>query len=112
MLVFDLFLGLMQDSTLKPAGVVSVGEWEYRRFVGSRVLPARQIEVTLVFEVHRSGVLQECIKEYSWVAITHRKELHELLAESGIRALGEFSDYQFIPFQAGDDLLVIEAIRE
>lgn len=41
-LIFDLFLGLMQDSPLSPAGSVRVGNREYRRFVGGKILPSKK----------------------------------------------------------------------
>lgn len=111
-LVFDAFLGLMKDSPLKPAGRVTVGEWEYRRLVGTRVLPERRIEATLVFEICRGGELRERIEQHSWAGITDRKEVHHLLAEAGFAIHREFSDYNFTPYQEGDTLLVVEAVRE
>jgi SAM-dependent methyltransferase len=110
-LVFDMFLGLMKDSPLSLAGKVTVGEWEYQRFVGTRVLPDRRVEVTLVYEVYRDGELQERIEQRSWAAITDREKVHQVLAETGFAVRREFSDYQFTPYQEGDVLLVVEAAR-
>ena len=111
MLVFDVFLGLMRDSPLSLAGQVRSGDREYRRFVATRLLPKRQMETTLVFEVYRGGALQERIEERSLVGLTDRAEVHRLLAEAGFSLEREFSDYQFTAYQDGDPLLVVEASR-
>jgi SAM-dependent methyltransferase len=110
-LVFDVFLGLMRDSTPQPAGHVTAGDWEYRRFVASRLLPRRRIEVTLLFEIYRAGVLQERIEQRSWAGVTDRAEIHALLAETGFALQREFSDYRFTPYRQDDPLLIIQALR-
>ena len=109
-LVFDVFLGLMRDAPLSPAGCVQVGEWEYRRFVSTRVHPDRTIEVTLVYEVRQGGVLQERVEQRSMAAMTDRAEVHRVLAEACFSVRREFSDYAFTPYQEGDALLVVEAV--
>jgi SAM-dependent methyltransferase len=111
MLVFDVFLGLMRDSPLSPAGCVRAGEWEYRRFVSAHVLPERTIEVTLVYEVRRGGVLQERVEQRSMAAMTDRAEVHGVLAEAGFCVRREFCDYAFTPYREGDALWVVEAVR-
>ena len=108
-LVFDVFLGLMEDSPLSPAGRARVGEVEYRRLVGSRILPDRTIEVTLVFKGYRDGVLVERVEQRSRAGIVDRAEVHCLLGEGGFVVRREFCDYRFMPYEEGDELLVVEA---
>jgi SAM-dependent methyltransferase len=44
LLVFDVFLGLMVDSPLAPAGRATKGDREVRRLVGGRILPNNTME--------------------------------------------------------------------
>ncbi|KPJ50968.1 MAG: hypothetical protein AMJ41_00575 [candidate division Zixibacteria bacterium DG_27] len=108
-LVFDLFLGLMRNAPLSPAGEVTVGDIEYRRFHGSKTLRGRKMEVVLIFERLLRGVVVERIEERSQVGIIGRKEVQKLLKESGFEIEREFGDYDFSPYREGDSLLIIEA---
>jgi len=108
-LVFDVFLGLMRDAPLSPAGSMQVGDQEYRRFVGTKVLADQTQEVHLVFEAYRSGRLLERIEERSLVGIVSREHLHYLLIQTGLKVKQEFGDYDFCPFREGDALLIVEA---
>ena len=110
--VFDVFLGLMKDSPLTSAGEVKTEDQIIRRFVGSKILPDRRIEVTLVFETYQNGALRDCIKQRSWSGITDRNEIHRLLTQTGFVVKQEYSDYQFTPYQEGDPLLIIETSPE
>ena len=110
-LVFDVFLGLMADSPLSPAGVVRVGGREIRRFVGGRVLPQQRKETRLVFEVYQDGALIERIEERSLVGITSRAAIHRLLGLAGFALRQEWSSYDWKPFEDGDALLIVEAIK-
>jgi len=110
-LVFDVFLGLMKDSPLSPAGKASVGEREVRRFVGGKVLPDKKKETTLVFEIYEGGDLLERIEERSVVGITSREEVHHLLTETGFETQREWSSYEFVEFQEGNPLLIVEAMK-
>jgi SAM-dependent methyltransferase len=112
MLVFDVFLGLMGDSPLSPAGMVRVGTREYRRFVGGKVLPDHKKETRLAFEAYEDGKLLERIEETSLVGITDRPGIHRLLAESGFAVRKEWGDYDFTPYQEGDSLLLVEAVKK
>jgi SAM-dependent methyltransferase len=109
-LVFDVFLGLMEGSPLSPAGEIQRGGRTYRRFVGRRLLPGRKVEVTLVFEVYQGAELLERVEQRSAAAITDRDETHRMLAEAGFSIRREFSDYAFTPYREGDALLVVEAV--
>jgi SAM-dependent methyltransferase len=110
-LVFDVFLGCMGNSPLKPAGEISVGDRVYRRFVGRKPLPRKCLEVKLVFEIHRGGQVVGRIEEHSLAGITDREAVHDLLRKAGFAVTREFGDFDFGQFQDGSDLLVVEATR-
>ncbi len=109
-LVFDLFLGLMGDSPLAPAGVVQVGDREIRRFVGGRVLPGGRRETRLIFETYQGGALVDRIEERSLVGITDREAIGRLLRANGFAVRQEWGSYAFVPFQPGSPLLIVEAV--
>lgn len=110
-LVFDVFLGLMGDSPLSPAGTVTVGNKEYRRLVGGKVLPGHKKETQLVLETYEDGGLVERIEETSLVGITNRAGIHRFLAESGFAVREEWGDYDFTRYQEGGSLLIVEAVK-
>lgn len=110
-LVFDVFLGLMKNSPLSPAGRVKVGNREYRRFVGGKLLPGDKKETVLIFKVYHDDELVERIEEQSLVGITNRKNIHQVLREAGFRVKREWSDYDFTPYQEGEPLLIVEAAK-
>jgi SAM-dependent methyltransferase len=111
-LVFDVFLGLMVNSLLSPAGSVRVGTKEYQRLVGGKVLPGKKKETQLVFEACEDGELVERIEETSVVGITNKDGIHRVLAESGFVVKREWSDYDFTPYREGHALLVVEAVKD
>lgn len=111
-LIFDVFLGLMRDSPLSPAGKVVIGDIEYRRFVGDRILPDEKMEVLLVFETYKSGKLIERIEERSVAGIITRQKLQNLLKKTGFEVKNEFGNYDFSKFKDGDTLLIIEAVKK
>jgi SAM-dependent methyltransferase len=108
-LVFDVFLGLMGDSPLTPAGRVQRAGVDYRRLVGRRTLPDQKVEVRLVFQVYQRGVLVDRIEEVSVVGVVDRSQVHGVLREAGFSVGREFSDYDFTPYRDGDRLLIVEA---
>jgi SAM-dependent methyltransferase len=108
-LVFDVFLGMMRDTPLSPAGQVQAVGREIRRFVGGRVVPGKKKEVVLVFEFYQGGKLVERIEERGLVGLTSREEIHRILAEAGFDAKREWSGYDFTPYQEGGALLIVEA---
>lgn len=111
-LIFDVFLGLMGDTPLSPAGVVQIGDREIRRFVGGQVLPDRRKETLLVFEITEQGRLVERVEERSLVGITGRAEIHRLLKLAGFEVRKEWAGYDFEPFQEGKPLLLVEAVKK
>jgi SAM-dependent methyltransferase len=110
-LVFDVFLGLMEDAPISPAGQVFVGDREIRRFVGGRVLPDRTKEVVLVFETFEAGEMVERIEERGLVGLTDRSGVQRILAEAGFDVRREWGDYDFTPYREGASLLIVEASR-
>jgi SAM-dependent methyltransferase len=110
-LVFDVFLGLMGDSPLTPAGAARVGDREVRRLVGGRALPGGRKETHLVFETYQDGTLVDRIEERSLVGITDRVTIGRLLRAAGFVVQREWGGYDFKPFEEGDSLLILEAIN-
>jgi len=110
-LVFDVYLGLMGDSGLSPAGRAKAGSREYRRFVGRKVLPNHRTETHLVFETYEDGKPIERVEEMSLAGITSRPEIHRVLQKSGFTVRGEWGDYDFTAYQEGDSLLIVEAVK-
>lgn len=111
-LVFDVFLGLMKDSPLSPAGKVKVGNREYRRFVSGKRLHENKMETIMVFEEYENDKLIGHIEERSLVGITNREAIHRILTSTGFTVQREWSDYDYTPFREGDTLLIIEAIKK
>lgn len=111
-LVFDVFLGLMSDSPMKPAGRAEAGGMEVRRFVGGKVLPGGRKETWIVFEAYDGDALVDRVHERSLVGVVGREELHELLRAGGFRVQHEWSGYDLAPYQEGDELLILQAIKE
>lgn len=111
-LVFDVFLGLMDDSPLTPAGRVQRADREYRRLVGRRTLPGRQVQVKLIFEVYQNDELVEQIEEHSVAGIVDRGQVYDLLSQAGFLVRREFSCYDFTPYRVGDDLLIVDAVYQ
>jgi SAM-dependent methyltransferase len=110
-LVFDVFLGLMDDAPLSPAGVVATDKGEVRRFVGGRTLPGGKKETLLVFEVYEHGERVERIEERSLVGLTHRPAIQGFLAQTGFEVRKEWGDYGFTPYEEGAPLLIVEAVK-
>lgn len=110
-LVFDVFLGLMKDAPLSPAGVVKTADQEIRRLVGGRLLPGQKRETLLAFEIYKQGELVSRIEERSLVGITDREKVRSVLERAGFEVKREWGDYNFKPYEAGDSLLIVEAIK-
>ena len=110
-LVFDVFLGLMESSPLKPAGEAIVEGRRVRRLVGGRLLPGRQKETHLVFEVYEGDRLVDRVEEISLVGLVDRQEVHTVLSGTGFEVLAEWSAYDRTPYRGGDPLLILEVVR-
>jgi SAM-dependent methyltransferase len=109
--VFDVFLGLMGDRPLSPAGVQKQGEREIRRFVSSEELSPDKQVTNLVFEVYEKGELVERVEERSLVGVVSPKEIRTLLNETGFKIRREWGDYDFIPFEEDSPLLIVESVK-
>jgi SAM-dependent methyltransferase len=109
-LVFDVWLGLMKDTPLSPAGIVKKESKEYRRFVGGKVR-GKEIETILIFETYEAGKVIDRIEEHSMAGITDRKTVHTLLRKTGFKVKREFSDFDSTAFKEGDSLLIVEAVK-
>jgi len=109
-LVFDVGLGYMNESPLKPAGEKAVGNTTYRRFVGRKVIPGARLEYLLVFEIVEGGEIREQIEQKSFAGIVDRALVHRVLEEAGLRVVREFGGYGPAPYRGGDALLVVEAV--
>jgi SAM-dependent methyltransferase len=110
-LIFDAFIGLVEERPLSPAGEVVEGHRMYKRFVGRRILPGMILEVKLEFEVFEGDTLVERFEEISYAGIIDRAGIHDLLGESNFTVVGEFGNYRWDPYQENDALLIIEAVR-
>jgi SAM-dependent methyltransferase len=107
--VFEVGLGYMKESPMSPAGKITEGDKEYRRFLEGKVLPNDKVEWLLVYEIYQSGKLTEKIEERSCAGIVDRAKVHRLLKETGFEITKEFGGHDFKEYEEGDDLLVIEA---
>jgi SAM-dependent methyltransferase len=110
-LIFDAFIGLMQEKPLSPAGEVVEGSMTYRRFVGVKRLCEMQLEVQLVFEVMENEFLVERIEEQSFTAVMDREKILRLLEKTGFKVEEEFGNYQRDLFQEGNEILIIQASK-
>ena len=45
------------------------------------------------------------------MGITDRESVHRLLDETGFSVRREWRDYDFTPYEAGDVLLIVEAVK-
>jgi len=108
-LIFDVFLGLMKDSPLIPAGEIQVGDTVIRRFISGKILPGNLKETTLIYEVYQGEELIQRIEEHSLVGLTDHSNIRNLLQNTGFEVYAEWSVYDFTPYQSGDDLLIVEA---
>ena len=110
-LVFDVFLGLMEESNLHPSGSVINGGIEYRRHIATRRLSRDTLTVTILYEIYEDGVLIDRLAEESEVGVVERDGIQRLLSESGFAVQREFGNYDSSEYKNGDSLLIIEAAR-
>jgi SAM-dependent methyltransferase len=111
-LLFDVFLGWIGYRPLSPAGEVEVDGQVMRRYVGSEMLSPERQRVNLIYEVFEGEEIVDRIEEHGLVGIIERQAVHRILRSCGFRVVREWSEYDFSPYEEGDPLLVVEAIRE
>lgn len=109
LIIFDVFLGLMKDSPLHPAGRVIIETTEYKRYVKSTIRPANRMDILLVYEIYERGTLTQRIEQQSQAALLTRTQIHDVLTRTGFIVAREYSDYHYKKFTPGDDLLIVEA---
>lgn len=112
LLIFDVFIGLMIDSPLHPAGTAVEGNIEYRRYIESKILPEDILEVLLVYEIYEYGELTGYIEQKSSSGIITRKRVHQVLKSTGFKVQNEYSDYDFSPYGGEEELLIIESVKK
>lgn len=111
--LFDVFLGLMENSPLKPAGSYTIDGKTYKRFIQKEIVPEKQIiTYFLVFEIYEQDRLITRIEQESQSGIIDYDTVRELLNITGFKLLHEFSDYQKTPFKSGDEYLIVEAKKK
>ncbi len=111
-LIFDVYIGGMKDSPLSLIDTIKRGDYEHQRFIGTKTLPDKTIEVLLVYKTYKQGKLIEKIEQPSAAVTTSREKVHELLQETGFSIKNEYGDYYFSPFKEGDSFLIIEAFKK
>ena len=111
-LVFDVYLGLMKDSDIHPAGKAVQGNREYRRFIKNDVKSNNLLEVSLIYEIYQNGQLVSRIEEKSQAGIISRIHIRELLEITGYTIEKEYSDFDFSPYSRGSELLILEAVKK
>ncbi|MFP4460462.1 MAG: class I SAM-dependent methyltransferase [Candidatus Zixiibacteriota bacterium] len=111
-LVFDVFIGLMEESELVPAGEIQIDNRVYKRFVGGKIVDNHIKETKLTYEIFEDGKKIDTIEEISPVGITSRERIHKLLKIANYEICNEYSDFDFTTFKYGDDLLIIEAMKK
>jgi SAM-dependent methyltransferase len=111
-LVFDVFLGLMRDSSLKAAGTARANDIQYRRYVSSKLIPNRIQETVIVIEAFKAGQLVNRIEERSLVGLIRKEQVLLLLEKADFRVKQMFGNYDFSHYRDGDPLLIIEAERK
>lgn len=110
-LVFDIFLGLMGNRPLSPAGEAKAGSRRIRRLVGCQILTPEKLEIELVYEVYRRDQMVESIREIGLVGMTDRQEVHRVMEKVGFEVKEEWRGYEFKPFEEGDSMLIVEAVK-
>ncbi|MBD3189143.1 MAG: methyltransferase domain-containing protein [Candidatus Heimdallarchaeota archaeon] len=112
-LIFDIFIGLMTSTPLRLVDEIKrEAGFEYKRYIGSKVQPRERIEILLVYKIYKNGELVETIEQKSTASKISREKVHQLLNETGFVVLKEYQDYQFQPFEEGNNLLIIEAEKK
>jgi SAM-dependent methyltransferase len=107
-LVFDVWLGLMEDSPSTWAGETAVRDTTYKRRVGRKVLPDGKIELELIFEVYRDGRLVDTIEQRSVAGVSDRELIHRLLDQTGFRIEHEYGSYDRTPYKVGDSIVILQ----
>lgn len=112
LLIFDVYLGLMEERPLSPAGKVIQGEVEIRRKVGSHVREDGLIDVTLVYETWKGGQLSESVTQHSQAATISYEAVMSALKQTHFETVALFSSFSKHAFTQDSDLLIVVAKPE
>lgn len=108
-LIFDVFLGLLEERPCSPGGLIQSGGFEYRRYIARKSMADNTQLTHLVYETYREGRLLERLEENSLVGIISWENILRLLGKAGFQVNRAFSNYDFTPYQDENSLLIVEA---
>ena len=112
-LVLDVGLGYMEeDDEFYLADTVKRDGKEYRRHIKREKKDEKTMLVYLKYETYEDSDLIDTIEQRSEVGVINREKLHELLKETGFEIKNEFGDYECKPYEDGDPICLIEAIKK
>ncbi len=111
-LVFDAFVGQLKEGDPVPAGTCVIGNREYRRYVGGKMVADDIKEVMIIFEIAECGKTIERVEERGLVGVTGRQGILHLLDEAGFSVVNEYGGYDFREYEKESDLLVVQARKE
>jgi SAM-dependent methyltransferase len=108
-LIFDVFLGLLEERPCSPGETIKSEGFEYHRHIGRKRLVDNTQETHLIFETYKAGELVEQVEEDNLVGVISWENILRLLGKAGFRVNRAFSNYNFTPYQEESPLLIIEA---
>jgi len=112
-LVFDVGLGYMEENnSFRLTDSIKKEEKEYKRFIKREKVGEDKLSLTLKYEIYEQDELINTVEQISEIGIIDRDKLHKLLKETGFEVKKEFGDYKFKPYQEGDSVCVIEAVKK
>lgn len=109
LLIFDVFLGLLEERPCSPGGLIQSGGLEYRRYIARKSMADNTQLTHLVYETYREGRLLERVEEDSLVGVISWENILRLLGKAGFRVNRAFNNYDFTPYQDESSLLIVEA---
>ena len=108
-MIFDVFLGLLEERPCSPGETIKSEGFEYHRYIGKKRLVDNTQETHLIFETYKAGELVEQVEEDNLVGVISWENILRLLGKAGFRVNRAFSNYNFTPYQEESPLLIIEA---
>jgi SAM-dependent methyltransferase len=110
--VFDVSTCDRERRGLTAAGAYTIGNKEFYRFVGSKMISKDIKEVRIVFEIREQGRVLSRIEEKGLVDLVDREKIHKLLSRSGFALMNEYGDFDNSAYEKYGDLLIIEARKK
>ena len=112
-LIFGIGLGYMkEDDEYNLADIVEKDGKEHRRYIKREKEDENTMLVNLKYETYEDGDLIDTIEQRSEVGVIDREKLHKLLNETGFEIKNEFGNYDCKPYEDGDPVCLIEAIKK